>query len=120
MLGQPVQPSDLEMVDADYYKSLLWMLDNDITGVIHHTFSVETDNLGVQSVQKIIDLKPNGRNIPVTEENKAEYVRLVTEHRLTGGIQEQIDYFLEGFWEIIPKELIQIFSDSELELLISE
>jgi E3 ubiquitin-protein ligase HUWE1 len=116
MLGRPVHPSDLESVDPDYYKSLQWMLDNDITGVIDHTFSVETDDLGVQQT---IDLKPDGRNVPVTEENKAEYVKLVTEQRLTKSIQEQIDSFLDGFWEIIPRELIQIFSDSELELLIS-
>ena len=35
------------------------------------TFSVDEDRLGQTST---IDLKPDGRNIPVTELNKKEYV----------------------------------------------
>jgi len=34
-------------------------------------------------------------------------------------IQKQVDNFLEGFYEIIPKDLISIFNYKELELLIS-
>lgn len=35
------------------------------------------------------------------------------------AIQKQIDAFLSGFYEIIPKDLIQIFDNREIELLIS-
>jgi E3 ubiquitin-protein ligase HUWE1 len=35
------------------------------------------------------------------------------------AIQEQISAFLSGFHEVIPKELIRIFNEQELELLIS-
>jgi len=65
------------------------------------------------------ELIPGGRNTKVTEENKHQYVDLVAEHRLTTAIRPQINAFLEGFGEIIPKELISIFNDKELELLIS-
>ncbi|GAA96285.1 uncharacterized protein L969DRAFT_606130 [Mixia osmundae IAM 14324] len=117
MIGKPVSPSDLESIDPEYYKSLTWMLQNDITGVMDdYTFSIEEDVFGEM---KIVELKPNGANINVTQENKHEYVRLVTEQRLTKSVQAQIDSFLAGLWEIIPKDLIQIFSDNELELLIS-
>jgi len=64
-------------------------------------------------------LIPGGRNIKVTEENKHQYVDLVAEHRLTTAIRPQINAFLEGFNELIPRELISIFNDKELELLIS-
>jgi E3 ubiquitin-protein ligase HUWE1 len=64
-------------------------------------------------------LIPGGRNIKVTEENKHQYVDLVAEHRLTTAIRPQINAFLEGFSELIPRELISIFNDKELELLIS-
>jgi len=65
------------------------------------------------------ELIPNGRNIKVTEENKHQYVDLVAEHRLTTAIRPQINAFMEGFNELIPRDLISIFNDKELELLIS-
>ncbi|KAM9915274.1 hypothetical protein OXX80_014178, partial [Metschnikowia pulcherrima] len=68
---------------------------------------------------KIIDLVPDGRNIPVTEENKQDYVRLVVEYRLQTSVNEQMQNFITGFHEIIPRELVAIFDEQELELLIS-
>lgn len=44
---------------------------------------------------------------------------LVAEHLLTNAIRPQINSFLEGFNELVPRELISIFNDKELELLIS-
>ena len=45
--------------------------ENDITGVIEPTFSTEDESFG--EVQTI-DLKPDGRNIEVTNDNKKEYI----------------------------------------------
>ncbi len=74
-----------------------------------------------ESVIQVTDyeLKPGGRNIRVTEETKHEYVDLVAEHILTTAIRPQINAFLEGFTELVPRELISLFHDKELELLIS-
>lgn len=116
ILGRPVDYRDMESIDPEYYNSLVWMLENDITDVLDQTFAIETEYFGEMQT---IDLIENGRNVPVTQENKVEFVKLVTELKLTKSIQEQIDAFLKGFYEIVPKELIQLFSDSELELLIS-
>ncbi|TIC61802.1 hypothetical protein E3Q03_02533 [Wallemia mellicola] len=116
MLGRQVDFKDLESVDLSYYNSLVWMLENSIEGVLEPTFSVDNEEFGVVNV---IDLIPNGRNIMVTDANKKEYVKLNTEFRLTKAIEKQIQCFLEGFHEIIPKDLAKIFSESELELLIS-
>ena len=132
ILGKTVSIKDMETLDLEYYKSLLWMLENDITDVITETFSVETDDFGVTEV---VDLVENGRNIPVAEENKQEYVQLVVEYRLTGSVQIQLAKFLEGiciafliptlmlttlgFHDIVSPELISIFNEQELELLIS-
>ena len=35
------------------------------------------------------------------------------------GIKAQVENFLAGFFELIPKNLIAIFDSKELELLIS-
>jgi E3 ubiquitin-protein ligase HUWE1 len=93
ILGKPVSIKDMESLDLDYYKSLLWMLENDITDIITETFSVETEDYGEK---KVIDLKPGGRDIPVTEENKQEYVRLVVDYRLIKSVEEQMENFLQG------------------------
>lgn len=116
ILGRKVSLKDMETLDLEYFKSLMWMLENDITDVITEDFLVETDDYGEK---KIIDLIPNGRDIPVTEENKQDYVRLVVEYRLQTSVAEQMDNFLIGFHEIIPKDVVAIFDEQELELLIS-
>jgi len=116
ILNIAVDYKDIEAIDPEYFKSLEWILHNDITDVLDLTFSLEIDEFGKKS---IIDLKPDGRNIPVTEENKVEYVKLVTEQRLTVAIKQQIEAFLNGFHDIIPHSLISIFNEQELELLIS-
>lgn len=93
ILGKTVSIKDMETLDLEYYKSLLWMLDNDISDIITETFSIETDDFGVT---EIVDLCENGRNVPVTEENKQEYVQLMVEYRLTGSVQAQLEHFLKG------------------------
>lgn len=47
-------------MDPEYYKNLIWMLENDITDVLDLTFSEESDYFGKK---ELIDLKPSGSNI---------------------------------------------------------
>lgn len=93
ILGKSVSIKDMETLDLDYYKSLLWMLENDITDILTENFSVESDDFGEKQT---IDLVENGRNIPVTQENKEEYVQRVVEYRLVGSVKDQLDNFLKG------------------------
>jgi E3 ubiquitin-protein ligase HUWE1 len=116
IMSKQVNLKDMETLDLEYYKSLEWMLHNDITDIITETFSTEVEAFGEMQT---VDLIENGRNIPVTEDNKHEYIRLITEYRLTGAVEEQLKEFLRGFHDIVPAELVSIFSEQELELLIS-
>ena len=50
---------------------LLFDRENDITDVLEETFSMTDESFGEQ---KQVDLKPGGQNIPLTNENKKEYV----------------------------------------------
>ncbi|CAE6444639.1 unnamed protein product [Rhizoctonia solani] len=115
ILGKPVDYRDVEWVDPDYYKSLIWILEND-PSVLETTFTVEAEEFGVH---KVVPLKENGEKIMVTEENKKEFVQLSAQYRLSTSIKDQIEALLAGFYDIIPKELISIFNEQELELLIS-
>ncbi|KAL5523755.1 hypothetical protein ACEPAG_7928 [Sanghuangporus baumii] len=115
LLGKRVDYRDVEWVDPDYYKSLCWILENDPT-VLDLTFITEVDEFGRH---EIIPLKEHGQTIPVTMENRKEYVQLAAQYRLYSSIKSQIENLLSGFYEIIPKELIAIFNEQEVELLIS-
>lgn len=117
ILGKPVKYTDMESEDYSFYQGLVFLLEHDVKELGYElTFSVEVREFGVTEVR---ELKPNGSNIPVTEENKQEYVRLVCQEKMTGSIRKQLNAFLEGFYDIIPKRLISIFNEQELELLIS-
>ncbi|KAI3466413.1 hypothetical protein Pfo_023076 [Paulownia fortunei] len=123
ILGVKVTYHDIEAVDPDYYKNLKWMLENDVSDIPDLTFSMDADEekhiLYEKTEVTDYELKPGGRNIRVTEETKHEYIDLVADHILTDAIRPQINSFLEGFNELVPRELISIFNDKELELLIS-
>lgn len=123
ILGVKVTYHDIEAVDPDYYKNLKWMLENDVSDIPDLTFSMDADEekhiLYEKNEVTDYELKPGGRNIKVTEETKHEYVDLVADHILTNAIRPQITSFLDGFDELVPRELISIFNDKELELLIS-
>uniref|UniRef100_A0AAY4D3S4 E3 ubiquitin-protein ligase HACE1 n=1 Tax=Denticeps clupeoides TaxID=299321 RepID=A0AAY4D3S4_9TELE len=117
ILGIPVNYQDVSSIDPEYAKNLQWILDNDISDLgLELTFSVETDVFGAMEE---VPIKPGGTSIQVTQENKEEYVQLVTELRMTRAIQPQINAFLLGFHTFIPPSLIQLFDEFELELLLS-
>lgn len=89
--------------------------ENDITDVIDETFTTMEERFGEMVT---IDLKPGGSDVSVTEENKKEYVDLVVEYRISKRVKDQFDAFMSGFSELIPQDLINVFDERELELLI--
>lgn len=115
LLNKSIILADIEAVDPNLFTSLHWMLDNDITEVIDTTFSVEHDSFGVI---KVHELKKNGKNIPVTELNKKEYVKLYVTYRFMHGIEQQFLALQKGFNELIPQTLLKAFDERELELVI--
>ncbi|KAJ5286097.1 hypothetical protein N7524_001403 [Penicillium chrysogenum] len=115
MLRKKVSLQDMEGVDEDLHRNLAWTLDNDIDGIVELTFSVDDEKFGER---RTIDLIPGGRDIPVTNENKPQYIELVTEWKIMKRVEEQFDAFMSGFNELIPPDLVNVFDERELELLI--
>lgn len=99
MLGKSLTIHDLESLDPEFYNSLLWLRENNLN---------DNDNLELyfntsyESLGKIenIELKPGGNDIKLTEENKSEYLDLMTKWRFTRGVEEQTKAFLHGFNEV--------------------
>lgn len=115
ILKKKITLGDLESVDADYHRSLQWMLDNPIEGVVDETFTAVEDKFGEMVT---VELKPGGEDVEVTDENKKEYIELMTEWRISKRVSEQFKAFTSGFTELIPQDLINVFDERELELLI--
>ncbi|KAM5336939.1 E3 ubiquitin-protein ligase NEDD4 isoform 1-T1 [Glossophaga mutica] len=114
MLHKPITLHDMESVDSEYYNSLRWILEND-PAELDLRFVIDEELFG-QTHQH--ELKVGGSEIVVTNKNKKEYIYLVIQWRFVNRIQKQMAAFKEGFFELIPQDLIKIFDENELELLM--
>ncbi|XP_034547002.1 itchy E3 ubiquitin protein ligase a isoform X2 [Notolabrus celidotus] len=116
ILNKPLALKDLESIDPEFYNSLIWIKDNNIEECgLEMFFSVDKEILGEVTTH---ELKPDGGNVQVTEENKEEYIRLVAEWRLSRGVEEQTQAFFEGFNEVLPQQYLQYFDAKELEVML--
>jgi E3 ubiquitin-protein ligase HUWE1 len=66
---------------------LAFLIENIVADLGYElTFSTEVQEFGVTEIR---DLITNGRNIPVLEATKMEYIRLVCQMKMTGAIRKQ-------------------------------
>ncbi|XP_061707883.1 E3 ubiquitin-protein ligase Su(dx) [Cydia pomonella] len=116
MLNKKLTMKDIESIDPEFYNSLVWIRDNNIDECgLEMWFSVDFEVLG-QVIHH--ELKPSGDKERVSESNKEQYLQLVTQWRMTRGIEEQTSAFLDGFNEVVPLEWLKYFDERELELML--
>ncbi|OCT82378.1 NEDD4-like E3 ubiquitin-protein ligase WWP2 isoform X1 [Xenopus laevis] len=116
MLNKKPSLRDLESIDPEFYNSIMWIKDNNLEECeLELYFVQDMEILGEVTSHK---LKEGGENILVTEENKEEFIRLLTDWRFTRGVEEQTSAFLDGFKEVVPLEWLQYFDEKELELML--
>ncbi|XP_067010981.1 ubiquitin-protein ligase E3B isoform X2 [Anabrus simplex] len=108
---------ELPSLDRELYRSL--------TFIKHHqgdvqdldlTFSVDEDCLGKFVTHELV---PGGKAIPVTNENRINYIHLMAHFRMHTQIKDQTAAFIRGFRSIINPEWLSLFSTPELQRLIS-
>ena len=63
------------------------------------------------------ELKEGGLDLPVTEENKEEYISLMLKWRLDRGVAQQMEVLKKGFSEVMPPHLLVDFDAHELEFI---
>lgn len=116
MLGKKLTLNDMEKIDNDFYQSLKWVKENEIDGCgLDLCFATDMEVLGEI---KQCELKEGGKEIDVTDENKDEYIELITEWRFKRGVVEQTEAFLKGFNAVLPAYWLQPFDERELEILL--
>ncbi|RQM21433.1 hypothetical protein B5M09_009766 [Aphanomyces astaci] len=113
LVGLAISWDDFVGLDPQFSKSLHWIQHNDVTNVLYETFSITRSN------NIIVDLKENGRNVDVTEANKAEYVQLMVQWRTEFAVRPQLDALLHGMHMLLPPASLHGFEWGELEMLLN-
>lgn len=118
LLRQPLGLED--MVDKETSRGLQQLLDydgNDVEDIFCLMFEhTQRDAFGNE---KPVELKPGGRDIPVTSDNKEEYVLLYVQWLLVDSIKEQYNAFEAGFLLVMESSsIMHVLRPDELELLV--
>ncbi len=79
------------------------------------TFEISQEVFG--SV-RVTPIKPGGSEIPVTQENKVEFVESYINYALNTSVQKQFDAFKIGFEKVCGGTLISLFHAQELQAMV--
>ncbi|KAF3904037.1 hypothetical protein AA313_de0208752 [Arthrobotrys entomopaga] len=119
---------DLKSLDRTLWKGLQSLKHYDESAIesLDLTFTVENvlqlgDRHplgGSRSKITVIDLKPNGSQIPVTSWNRLEYIHLLSRYKLVTQGKLQTNSFLKGLSSIISPRWLSMFNQSELQTLV--
>jgi ubiquitin-protein ligase E3 A len=118
LLGQKPTFQDLQQFKPTLARGLQQLLEfeGDVQDTFCLIFQVETE---VYGHRETYDLKPDGENIPVTNENRQEYVDLYTKYLLEDSVERQFAAFEQGFHAVCGSPVLyQLCRAEELEQLI--
>jgi len=118
LLGQKLTFDDFKRTFPTVGKGLQQLLDynGNVQEAFGLTFQISVDVFGAI---KVVNLKENGGNIPVTNENRHEFVELYTKYMLEDSIKTQYEEFAKGFLRICACDTFWLFQPEELSLCVS-
>ncbi|KAG7307788.1 hypothetical protein JYU34_006381 [Plutella xylostella] len=118
LLGESVMLDDLTDLYptlANSLKSLLDYTEDDVEEVFSLCFAVNT--VVFDQIQ-VHPLKEGGEALPVTHENKEEYVELYVDFLLNKSVENQFKAFNQGFQKVCGGRIIKLFRSHELMLAV--
>ncbi|XP_070180625.1 apoptosis-resistant E3 ubiquitin protein ligase 1-like [Littorina saxatilis] len=117
LMGLRVNYKYFETDDPELYTTKIKFIeDNDIEDM-ELTFTEEEYNERGQLV-RTVELIPGGSGVKVTNRNKLQYLDCLAQYRLATSVKDEVECFLRGLNELIPDNLLSIFDEYELELLM--
>lgn len=84
-------------MDSQFYNSLQWIRQNPIANDMDLTFSATTE-VGGEIVES--ELLPDGKTLLVTDQNKEEFISLMTKFRIERNIGEQMKALTRGLYSV--------------------
>ncbi|XP_039277120.1 probable E3 ubiquitin-protein ligase HERC4 isoform X2 [Nilaparvata lugens] len=118
LLGEPVTLQDVADLSPVMAKSLQDLLDYnlpDVEDVFCLSFEVTREIFGEI---KSYELKPGGKSIPVTSENKQEYVDSYVDFILNSSVQRHYRAFHHAFHKVCGGHVLKLFHAQELMAVI--
>ncbi|EAS04166.2 HECT domain ubiquitin transferase (macronuclear) [Tetrahymena thermophila SB210] len=105
VLKRDLSIGDFYSYDFNSAQQHQWLLENDINGLdLGITFSYISYSNGAS---KVIELKNDGQNIEVNDQNKKEYIQLYCKAKMQDEIALQTQYFQKGLFSIIPEDALE-------------
>ncbi|XP_004699091.1 apoptosis-resistant E3 ubiquitin protein ligase 1 [Echinops telfairi] len=117
IIGLRMHYKYFETDDPEFYKSKVCFILNNDMSEMELVFAEEKYNRAGQ-LDKVVELMTGGAQIPVTNGNKIFYLNLLAQYRLASQVKEEVEHFLKGLNELVPENLLAIFDENELELLM--
>ncbi|KAK7583894.1 hypothetical protein V9T40_004857 [Parthenolecanium corni] len=108
---------DLNEIMPDVTRGLKELLDYDgnVEEDMGMNFQISLEEFGEM---KTFELKPNGAEIPVTNENRTEYVSAYLDWILNTAIYEQFKAFYLGFHSVCASNALIMLRGEEVEMLV--
>ncbi|MCJ8731205.1 hypothetical protein PDJAM_G00196620 [Pangasius djambal] len=107
----------LASLDPEMYRNLLFLksYEGDVED-LGLNFTIVNNDLGEAQV---VELKPGGKDIPVTTANRIAYIHLVADYRLNKQIRAHCLAFRQGLANVLNLEWLRMFDQQEIQVLIS-
>uniref|UniRef100_A0AAY5EN53 Ubiquitin-protein ligase E3C n=1 Tax=Electrophorus electricus TaxID=8005 RepID=A0AAY5EN53_ELEEL len=107
----------LASLDPEMYRNLLFLksYEGDVED-LGLNFTIVNNDLGEAQV---VELKPGGKDIPVTTANRIAYIHLVADYRLNKQIRAHCLSFRQGLANVVNLEWLRMFDQQEIQVLIS-
>ncbi|XP_029410199.1 probable E3 ubiquitin-protein ligase HECTD2 isoform X3 [Nannospalax galili] len=131
LLSPPIVPSDQNtpvgicsvaiddlcqiMPELAHGLSELLSYEGNVEEDFYSTFQVFQEEFGII---KCYNLKPGGDKIPVTNQNRKEYVQLYTDFLLNKSIYKQFAAFYYGFHSVCASDALMLLRPEEVEILV--
>jgi len=116
IIGVGVHSSMLEKDAPELWRSKIqFILENEVD-FLDLTFTQEEVRADGEVIT--VELVPNGTRIPVTDSNKKVYITALSKYMLETRVKTQVTAFLEGVHTLVPENLLTLWDEAELELLL--
>lgn len=108
---------DLQQIMPELARGLgeLLSYDGNVEEDFYLSFQVFQEEMGVVRSH---NLKPGGDKIPVTKQNRKEYVQLYVDFLLNKSIHKQFAAFYHGFHSVCASDALMLLRPEEVEMLV--
>ncbi|XP_072565468.1 probable E3 ubiquitin-protein ligase HERC4 isoform X1 [Paramormyrops kingsleyae] len=109
---------DLKELMPDVGRSMQHLLDhteNDIEETFCLNFTITVENFGATEV---LELVPNGEDIPVNKSNRQEFVTAYVDYIFNTSVAPLFNAFASGFHKVCGSKVLELFQPSELQAMV--